>query len=192
MRIETRAADVFAAEIREAGERLLHHQCWFFGRDIHHPAGNLLCRCGFERLGVTDGKDGSNRYRLSEAGGAEINLWGWGVFFGDGARGGIFIKRYDFRPRLFETGRLNVSVFKSENLPPSRLPREDFQKRTARTLTADLIGWILRYEDWVEKTCGASWRRKNLRDWKNAAMKKSEIKRGWKSLRESLLNYENA
>ncbi len=181
---ETCRAEVFTPEIRELGERLLHHQCWFFGRDIWHGRGNLLIRYGFERFAPTEKEKGSNLYRWREAGN-EINLWGWGVFYGN-ETGGILIKRYDFRPRLLGVGKLRVPVFKSENLPPSRVPRKDFQIENARNLTLDFIHWIVRYEDWIEQTCGTRWRGKCLRDWQNAVLKKREIRKQWNFLQNEL------
>lgn len=184
--IATVEAKIFTPEIESFGELLLHHQCWFFGRDIHYPKGNLLIRYGFERCGAADDQAGSNCYRLCGEEPFEINLWGWGVFFGNDSLGGIFIKRYDFRPRLFAVGKLNVPVFKSEQLPPNRLPREDFEIKRARHLTVDFIRWILRYEDWIENECGKSWRRKCLREWDKSAFPARRIKQNWRELQNKI------
>ncbi len=182
---QTRRAGL-TAEIESFGELLLHHQCWFFGRDIHHPQGNLLIRRGFERCGVSEGKTGSNCYRLQNEEPFEVNLWGWGIFFGNASMGGIFIKRFDFRPRLFENGKLAAPVFKSEYLPFSRLPRKDCEVKTARHLTVDFIRWIVRYEEWIEAECGKSWRRKNLRDWDKSAFPARKIKQNWRELQNKI------
>lgn len=183
--IATVEAEVFTTEIESFGELLLHHQCWFFGRDIHHPQGNLLIRYGFERCTAAE-KTGSNCYRLRGEEPFEINLWGWGIFFGSDALGAIFIKRFDFRPRLFENGKLHAPVFKSETLPPNRLPREDFEVKTARHLTVDFIRWIVRYEDWIENECGKSWRRKCLREWDKSAFPARRIKQNWRALQNKI------
>lgn len=183
---ETVEAKIFTTEIESFGELLLHHQCWFFGCDIHHPNGNLLIRYGFERCGAGDNKAGSNCYRLRGAEPLEVNLWGWGVFFGNASLGGIFIKRYDFRPRLFERGKLDAPVFKSEQLPPNRLPRQSEEVKTARHLTVDFIRWILSYEEWIENECGAKWRRKNLRDWEKSAFLARRIKANWRELQTKI------
>jgi len=182
---ETRTA-VFTSEIQTFGEFFLHHQCWFFGRDIWHPQGNLLMRYGFERCGVDENQTGSNCYRLRNEKAVEINLWGFGVFYGHASLGGIFIKRYDFRPHLLKVGKLNLPIFKSEQLPPSRLPREAVQIKTARYLTIEFVNWILRYEDWIEKTCGKSWRRKCLREWNKSAFPARRIKANWQNLQNKI------
>ncbi len=184
--VARKAVEIFTPEIESFGELLLHHQCWFFGRDIHHPKGNLLIRRGFERCGVPEGKSGSNCYRLRGDSPFEINLWGWGIFFGNESLGGIFIKRYDFRPRFFPNGKLNAPVFKSEQLPPNQLPLTDLKIKTARHLTAEFIGWILRYEDWIAETCGKNWRRKNLRDWDKSAFPARRIKPNWLELQNKI------
>ncbi len=54
---------IFSPELKKFGELLLHHQCWFFGRDILHPDGNLLVQYGFKRYKAPK-KTGTNRYRI--------------------------------------------------------------------------------------------------------------------------------
>lgn len=178
---------IFTGEIETLGERLLHHQCWFFGRDIWHESGNLLIRYGFERIGVPENQSGSNCYCWRDNSETEIKLWGWGVFFGD-CTNGILLKRFNFRPRFLAARRLAAPIFQSEQFPPSRFPREDFEIKTARTLTVDFIDWILRYEQWIEKTCGKSWRQTNLREWEKSALPAREIKRNWRELQNKITN----
>ena len=185
MKTETKKT-AFTPEIKEFGELLLHHQCWFFGRDIHHPKGNLLIRYGFERCGTPDNKSGSNCYRLQFEKPFEVNLWGFGVFFGNDSLGGIFIKRFDFRPRLFEQGSLNAPVFKSEQLPPNRSPRTDSEIKLARHLTVDFIRWILSYEEWIENECGKSWRRKCLCEWDKSEFPARKINPNWHELKNRI------
>jgi hypothetical protein len=164
------SADFFLHEQREAGERLLHHQCWCWGRDIWHPQGNLLIRHGFERFGVPEGKEGSNFYRLRIDEAREITLWGFGVLYSNAEKEGIFIKRYEFYPMLFETAKIDLPVFKGDQLPIRRLPKSDEEINFAARLNAELIEWILEYESWIEKTCGKSWRVKCLTEWQNTKL----------------------
>lgn len=81
---------MFSAKTVEFGEKILHHQLWFFGKDILHEEGNLLIRYGFEKFGVPDGKTGGNSYRLVLNDTQEIALFGFGIFFGNQNLGGIF------------------------------------------------------------------------------------------------------
>lgn len=187
MIVETRrTAEIFTPEVQALGVTLLHHQCWFFGRDIWHESGNLLIRRGFERCAVSENQTGSNCYRLRREEPFEINLWGWGIFFGNQSLGGIFIKRFDFRPRFFADGKLNAPVFKCEQLPPNRLPRKDFEIKATQHLTVDFIRWIVRYEEWIEATCGKSWRRKNLREWDKSVFPARRIKQNWRELQNKI------
>ncbi len=178
---------VFSPEIETFGEMLLHHQCWFFGRDIWHPGGNLLIRYGFERIGAprrkrgSDRVPGTNRYRYRGAG-IEINLWGFGVFFGGGNGEGVFIKRYDFRPRLIDRGGIDAPVFKTEHLPPNKLARGARDIRAAQALTIGLIEWFLGYEAWIARECGRNWRRRNLREWEKSEFRAHRIEKNWLEL----------
>lgn len=184
-------ADFFLHEQQAAGERLLHHQCWCWGRDIWHPQGNLLIRHGFERFGVPEGKEGSNFYRLRIDERREIALWGFGVLYSSAEKGAIFIKRYEFYPKLFQTAKIDLPVFKGDQLPPRRAPRSDEEINVAAFLNAELIEWILKYESWIEKTCGKSWRVNCLKEWQNTKLSPRQIKKGWEKLHKDLRkNYE--
>lgn len=183
----SRQTQIFSREIETLGERLLHHECWFFGRDIWHESGNLLIRYGFERIGVPENKTGSNCYCWRSNLGTEIKLWGWGIFVAD-QTGGILLKRFNFRPLLLPSAKLSATVFQSEHFPPSRFPREDFEIKTARALTVQLIDWIMRYEEWIAETCGKSWRRKNLREWEKSAFPARQIGRNWRNLQDKITN----
>lgn len=172
----------FSTRINARGELLMHHQCWFFGRDILHPDGNLLIEYGFERLGVTNPKVGTNRYRLTVTNQFEVDLWGFGMFYGRAKVGGIFIKRYDFRPRFFDRDRLGSRIFKSDHLPSNGFPRNEAEIRISKDLAINAIGWILGYEDWIEQRCGKNWRRRCLREWSNSCFPARNIRKNWVSL----------
>jgi len=172
---------VFSPEVKRFGELLLHHQCWFFGRDILHPDGNLLVQYGFKRYKAPK-KAGTNRYRMLIDKAVEIDLWGFGLFYGDAQVGGIFIRRYDFSPLLFQTGSLGPRIFKSEQLPKSQRPINSDQIDAAKDLTRRAVDWILSYEVWVEGVCGKQWRRKCLREWANAKFPARQIKTNWRKM----------
>jgi hypothetical protein len=169
---------------RQAAD-LFHHQFWFFGRDIHHPAGNLLIRRGFKRFGVPEGESGGNAYRFRFDERREIVLWGFGLFFGDKTRGGIFLRRYEFPPKFLNAARLRLPIWKPEQIPAPRLPRDEFEAQTVWRLTLDALVWITDYETWVEEICGANWREQCLREWKNARLGQRLIRRR----RENLIKH---
>lgn len=172
---------VFSPEVKKFGELLLHHQCWFFGRDIMHPDGNLLTQYGFKRLKAPK-KAGTNRYRIEIDRSVEIDLWGFGLFYGDKRLGGLFIRRYDFSPQRFETGKLGTRIFKSEQLPCNRRPVTGVEIDAVKQLTRRAVEWILVYEAWIEEVCGKEWRRKCLREWSNSEFPARRIKTNWQKL----------
>ncbi|QQS40186.1 MAG: hypothetical protein IPM63_12560 [Acidobacteriota bacterium] len=181
-----RSVTQLSPEIRELGEQLLHHQCWFFGRDIWHPSGNLLIRFGFTRFGAPKGQDGGNSYRLVLDECSEIVIWGFGIFLGDESNGGVFIKRLGFNPKVLDTARLELPISKSEQLPKRRQPVSAMEQRRARALTLRITQWIACYEKWVDNTCGTGWRRRCLSDWESATMAQDDIALGWARLQGEL------
>lgn len=166
----------------------MHHQCWFFGRDILHADENLLIRYGFERYGVPEDEKGGNAYRLSQSEQREIVLWGFGLFFGEKPCGGVFIRRYGFSPNFLTVGNLKLPIYKSEQLPLSQKPPSISEQKTVSRLTCAAIDWITEYEIWIEETCGKHWRKDCLQEWSNAALSPRQIKNGWKRLRKNLEN----
>jgi len=176
---------VFSPELKKFGELLLHHQCWFFGRDILHPDGNLLVQYGFKRYKAPK-KTGTNRYRIVIGTSVEVDLWGFGLFYGDEKLGRIFVRRYDFSPQLFEKGNLGPRIFESEDLPSSLKPARDIEIDVAKDLTRRAVDWILTYEDWVEKAYGKEWRRKCLREWPNSEFPARRIKTNWQKMAKKL------
>lgn len=175
----------YAPEIRRLGAKLMHHQCWFFGRDIWHPDGNLLIRYGFERFGVSPGEKGGNAYRLEIGDSRQLVVWGFGVFFGAAERGGIFIKRYDFEPLLLKKARFEKPVFHCDKLPFHCAPRTEKEFSKSVSLAAELIAQIQLYEKWIDRTCGKAWREECLREWQNAELSISRIRRGWRQLHKT-------
>ncbi len=181
----------FSRRIKRLGELMMHHQCWFFGRDIFHPDGNLLIRYGFERLKAPNRKVGTNRYRIANEGAYEMNLWGFGMFYGARNTGGVFIRRYDFTPRLSDRGSLDSRVFRSEQLPANRLPSTNAEIGQALRLTREAIDWIIDYENWVESECGKTWRGRCLREWTNSEIAARHVKTNWLKLAKQIDRLNN-
>lgn len=169
---------VFTPEFLESGERLLHHQCWFFGRDIHHSQGNLLIRYGFKRFGAPKKGKGANMYHLQLDSRHEIALWGFGIFFSNG-NDGIFINRYHFLPKYFPKTALKIPTFQIEELPRSFAYYQENDLRIVVSLLIELSLWICDYEDWVEAKCGKNWRKQCLLEWDNTKLNLKQIKQGW-------------
>lgn len=175
---------MFCEKTRSLGEKVLHHQLWFFGKDIWHKDGNLLIRYGFERIGVPEGKEGTNNYRLVISDLQEIVLFGFGVFWGDKRFGGIILKRYDLRPKMLKYTTLDLPIWRSDMLPFCFQPTVEKDVDAANSMFRDFCGWILQYEKWIDGVCRTSWRKKCVQDWEKAEMTVTEIKSGWKQLQK--------
>ncbi len=173
---------MFCEQTRDLGEKVLHHQLWFFGKDIWHKDGNLLIRYGFERIGVPDGKDGTNNYRLIINDLQEIVLFGFGVFWGDKRLGGIILQRYNSSPKILNSSTLNLPIWRNELLPFCFQPTNEGDIKTAKLMFNDFCRWILQYEKWVDGVCRNSWRKNCLQDWEKTEMNIKEIRRNWKKL----------
>lgn len=174
---------MFSKKTVEFGEKILHHQLWFFGKDITHKDGNLLIRYGFERFGVPQNKTGGTSYRLTLNDTQELVLFGFGVFFGDKKSGGIFLKRYEFQPNLLKCPNLELPIWKSDLLPDRYLPRADNEIENAKLLFINLTNQILDYELWIDEICGKRWRKSCLEEWGKAEFGIRKIRNSWKKIR---------
>jgi hypothetical protein len=173
---------MFSKKTVEFGEKLLHHQLWFFGKDISHKDGNLLIQYGFERFGVPEGKSGGTSYRLTLNDTQELALFGFGVFFGDKKSGGIFLKRYEFQPKLLKCTNLNLPIWKSDLLPNRYLPTAENEVINAKIMFTNLANLILEYELWIDANCGKQWRKSCLKDWENAEFGIRKIRNSWNKI----------
>lgn len=181
---------MFSRKAINFGEKVLHHQLWFFGKDIWHEDGNLLIRYGFKRYGVPKSKDSTNAYRLKINDLQEIVLFGFGIFWGDKRYGGIFLKRYEFRPKMLRCSSLKLPLWKKEHLPFQFFPISDEDKISVGKMFKDFSEWLAKYENWVDANCSNSWRENCLEEWQNARLSISRIRQGWKILENNLEKYE--
>ncbi|MBC7798308.1 MAG: hypothetical protein H7Z37_15670 [Pyrinomonadaceae bacterium] len=180
-------SQIFTPNLRETGEKLLHHQCWCWGKDILYPNGNLLIKRGFERVAVRKGKTGNNAYSLQLEDSRQLVLWGFGIAFADEmTKKSVFFERYNFAPQIIDAPRIALPVCSKDELCARRFPRCSEDLETSLKLTIDLLRFLILYENWVEKSCGSVWRRNVLRGWENAALTNAEMQRGWRKLLRTL------
>lgn len=150
--------------VRRAAD-LLSQQIWCWGQDVVRPEGNWLCEAGFERIAApADRENCSSVYRLELPRGRRVVLRGFGVFYGDDPLGGVFLKRYEFRPRYSQRATLETMPWSAGDLPRMLTPTGDQQDRAA-TLTVELIAWIAGYEATVIEQLGVGYRRATLDRW---------------------------
>ena len=146
---------------------LLSQQTWCWGRDILRPEGNWLLEIGFRRIKPPDDRENcASVYSLQLPEQRCVVLRGFGVFYGDHRRGGVFLPRYEFAPRYSTESTLRCPPWTDDDLPSLEPPNES-QRNDCVALTLDLIDWIRSYEVTIVKRLGISYRRSTLERWNN-------------------------
>ena len=152
-------------ELLAQAASLLSQQVWCWGRDIVRPEGNWLLQIGFDRIEPPAGREKcASVYTLAMPHGRCVVLRGFGVFYGDGQRGGIFLPRYEFQPRYTIHATLDCPPWSRADLPTLNPPTAP-QQQACATLTLDLIDWIWHYEVNILEQLGIEYRRSTLLKW---------------------------
>jgi hypothetical protein len=140
---------------------LLDQQLWCLGRDV---AGkdNVLLNLGFCRYRATSGKSEATLYTTGTPEGNIIWLWAFGVAFTVPGEGSIFVRRYDFTPRLLNVDSF-IGINEVDRLPTLRpaVSANDWQR--LRRHSCGLCSWIAGYEHWIAENYGTAWRGECLR-----------------------------
>ncbi len=164
---------------------LLSQQAWCWGRDILRPEGNWLLEIGFDRIEPpADRKECSSVYSLKLPRGRCVVLRGFGVFYGDLQCGGVFLPRYEFRPRYTTHAALECPPWSDADLPKLSAPT-DSQRTACTSLTLGLIDWIRSYEVTIAKRLGIEYRRSTLLQWddgKRPITPAEEMASAWRAL----------
>ncbi|MEM6979279.1 MAG: hypothetical protein AAF539_06380 [Planctomycetota bacterium] len=146
---------------------LLSQQAWCWGRDVVRSDGNWLLEIGFSRLTPPgDRVNCSSVYVLELPNRHCIVLRGFGVFYGDRQRGGVFLPRYEFSPKYTTDSMLRCPPWSAEDLPVLQAPTKT-QRCVCASLTLDLIDWIRSYEVNIVDQLGIEYRREALMRWDN-------------------------
>ncbi|MEM7454131.1 MAG: hypothetical protein AAF456_07225 [Planctomycetota bacterium] len=149
---------------RDLASSLLSQQIWCWGRDIESCYGNLLKRYGFLRFEKPAGSRATSIYRLELTDSIRIILRGFGIFYGDDRRGGLFLPRFEFKPELMPASDLKEHFWFPADLPPLRLPRAE-EAGACKEMLLGLVDWIGRYEAWIADGFGTTYRLDTLLDW---------------------------
>ena len=165
--LRVNAHERVAGEPLKQAVSLLSQQVWCWGRDIVRPEGNWLLEIGFDRIEPpADRKDCSSVYVLAMPRRRCVVLRGFGVFYGDGRWGGVFLPRYEFQPRYTRHATLDCPPWSDADLPKLNSPTES-QRKACATLTLDLIDWMRGYEVNIAEQLGIEYRRSTLLEWDN-------------------------
>lgn len=156
-----------AGRFRHWAAGLFDQQLWCWGRDVARPDGNVLLDLGMCRHRSPGG--GSSLYTAAVAGGGAVWLWGFGVLYTEPGAGGVFVRRYDFAPRL-TPAESALGVHDPDRLPGLTRPVSESQQAAVRRLLPPLAGWVARYEHWVAEALGTGYRERCL-----AARSKSPV-----------------
>lgn len=132
-------------------------QMWCLGRDIARPAGNLLLDLGLCRYRPAKPDAGSTLYTAPVPPGGSVFVWGFGAMYAEPEWGGVFVRRYDFSPRL--TDRVAaLGVHAPADLGRLVSPATPRDLARVRRLLPALVGWFAKYEHWVAENHGAAYR----------------------------------
>ncbi|MFV0444258.1 MAG: hypothetical protein ACK5Q5_11875 [Planctomycetaceae bacterium] len=168
--------------VRRFAERLFSQQLWFWGRDIVHPAGNLLLEYGFTRHRPPGGRrDGSTCYRL-DVDGRHIALWGFGAFYGERRLGGLYVNRHRFMPRWGMVESLALGVHSPDDLPSLDRPRSLKHWKQAHRLCRRLMVWMADYETWIRRRLGSEFRERCLSQWLDPCVAADAMTTAWRLL----------
>ena len=154
-------------EVARDAAGLLSQQLWCWGQDILRPQGNWLIELGFNRMPPPiERQDCASVYSLPLSAGKRIVLRGFGLFFGDDAKGGVFLERYAFQPQFTNQSRLTFDSWSCQDIPALRRP-EGSDRSVCRLMMMELIDWIIGYEMLVMVRLGMDYRRETLLSWNN-------------------------
>lgn len=168
--------------VRRRGAPLLNQQCWCWGCDIRRAAGNLLLAYGCTRQRPPAGQQGSSAYTLWLPNGQALVLWGFGLFYGHPALGGLYLARSGFAPRLLDDPTPPAHAWSWEQLAAAYAPRDVQDWWRAHHLLALTADWIAGYERWVVATCGLAYRTACVAAWRKAALPAPAMAAAWRDL----------
>ena len=136
---------------------LFDQQMWCFGRDIVRSQGNILVDLGMCQYRPRDPNKGSTVYTAAVEGGGSIFLWGFGAMYAEANVGSVFVRRYDFAPRL--TPRTSgIGVHEPEGLGKLVNASCVRERTLLRQLLPNLTGWFAKYEHWIAEKFGTAYR----------------------------------
>ena len=161
----------------------MHDQAWCWGQDVRYPCGNLLIRYGLERLARLgpDGRTAGYTCSINDHGG--VWLRGSGMFYSRGGGAGIFLGRYDMRPRMITCDAPPLDTWMMEGLDAFPLA-EASQRGIAEAclLVPEACAWIAAYERWITEAFGIAHREQCLRGWGQRETPAGEFAQRWSAL----------
>ncbi len=168
---ETHSADVghLRGMLRDFTDAL-GQQMFFWGRDVIHSDGNLLCAYGLERR-KSEGLDGTSCYRmLCEDGLVELH----------GACAGLYAA--DRPGFLYIRNRKRCFLYHATEPPAPGFYAEDFLEREPlvqlQTESRRFLKWWLAYEAWIDEVTSPGYRDKCHRAFRSLPLSRSWLAPG--------------
>jgi hypothetical protein len=184
--IPARGRWMLPAEDKRYASDLLNQQMWCWGSDIRRPEGNLLHQYGFVKHRAPDGSGLKPCYTFTAHDGLTIGLWGFGVYFADGHGQGLFLKRFDFSPRLISAAEMRFDVWVTRDLPELTTPRSGNDLHISGRLVCGALQWVASYERWVLQQAGPEYRTATTEAWrglrKRVAVDGPQMADAWQKL----------
>ncbi len=140
------------------GAALLDQQLWCLGRDIFHADGNALIRYGMTCHRVPQGQQGGHAYSQQLGASSRVVVWGFGLFCGDDALGGIMMRRFEFSPHWCPRASLTLPIWRIDQVPAVAPPRGQQQIERSLGLMARALTWLEDYEAWAGRALGRAHR----------------------------------
>ena len=130
---------------------------YFWGRDVIHPEGNLLCENGFDRR-KSEGLEGTSCYRKPLGDGTFVEL--------HGACAGHYHPAPSTDPNfLYIRSRKRCFLYSGDEPPaPGLYTPESLGNGPAMELyfaSVRFLDWWLEYENWISKRTSPGWRDRN-------------------------------
>ena len=167
----------------EAAAPLMNDQCWCWGQDVLYPGGNLLVRYGLERVAGQGPRGRSGVYTRSINDRGAVWLRGAGVFYSRGSGAGIFLGRYDVRPRVIACDAPPLEKWSEQGLGAFPMAVESEQgMEAACLLVPEVCAWIADYELWIAETAGVEHREQCLQRWPKRSTPPEEFALRWREL----------
>ncbi|MCA9877934.1 MAG: hypothetical protein KC442_09130 [Thermomicrobiales bacterium] len=163
---------------RQRGQKLLNQQFWLWGQDVRH-APNLLTQRGFVHQRPPEGSSGSPVYTLL---GDEIALWGFGLLAQFAGQPPVYVNRFCCEPRHPRAGVTPGQIWAPEHLAPLRTPDSSAAWRASLGVMAQVLRWIITYEQWVATTADPGYRTDCLARWPRTVCPAGEIIPAWERL----------
>jgi hypothetical protein len=126
----------------------------------------------------------SSAYVLHPEPGRQVVLWGFGFFYGDAARGGLYLARFDFDPFRSSQSDLPKALWSPEQLPKLQTAQNIEQRLFLSGLLFDALNWIADYEQWALETLALDYRKQCAASWHKKIIPAEEVPAAWRRLAE--------